>query len=124
MRTAHRVGRTVVLRVRFGDFGRATRSYSLPVATAETHVVLATARSLIAQMSSEIDRRGLTLVGVAVTGIEADDGVQLSLPLDPRDGGGLDCAVDEVCARFGVNALTRAVLLGRDNGDVVPLLRD
>ena len=33
MRAAHRVGRTVVLRLRFGDFSRATRSHTLSRAT-------------------------------------------------------------------------------------------
>ncbi len=36
MRAAGRVGRTVVLRLRFADFTRATRSHTLPRATAET----------------------------------------------------------------------------------------
>ena len=36
MRAARRVGRTVVLRLRFDDFSRATRSHTLPHATAET----------------------------------------------------------------------------------------
>ncbi len=37
MRAAGRVGRTVVLRLRFDDFSRATRSGTLQRATAETH---------------------------------------------------------------------------------------
>src|SRR5262245_23726824 len=36
MRAARRVGRTVVLRMRFDDFTRATRSHTLPWATAHT----------------------------------------------------------------------------------------
>ena len=36
MRKAGRVGRTVVLRLRFDDFSRATRSHTLPHATAHT----------------------------------------------------------------------------------------
>ena len=36
MRAAGRVGRTVVLRLRFRDFSRATRSYTLPRPTAQT----------------------------------------------------------------------------------------
>ena len=47
MRAAGRVGRTVVLRLRFGDFSRATRSHTLPFATAETRTVLMTARGLL-----------------------------------------------------------------------------
>ena len=47
MRAAGRVGRTVVLRLRFDDFSRATRSHTLPWATAETHAILTTARGLL-----------------------------------------------------------------------------
>src|SRR5437868_2823831 len=48
MRTAGRAGRTVVLRLRFADFSRATRSLTLPRATQQTATVLATARGLLA----------------------------------------------------------------------------
>ena len=36
LRAARRVCRTVVLRLRFGDFSRATRSHTLPEATSHT----------------------------------------------------------------------------------------
>ena len=42
-----RVGRTVVLRLRFDDFSRATRSHTLPHATAHTQTILATVRALL-----------------------------------------------------------------------------
>ena len=48
LRAARRVGRTVVLRLRFGDFERATRSHTLPFATANTQAILVTARALLA----------------------------------------------------------------------------
>src|SRR5207253_1092155 len=63
MRASGRAGRTVVLRLRFGDFTRATRSQTLPRATAATRTVLATMRSLVAASTAAIDRKGLTLVG-------------------------------------------------------------
>jgi DNA polymerase-4 len=47
LRAAHRVCRTVVLRLRFDDFSRATRSHTLPQATAETQTILAIARGLL-----------------------------------------------------------------------------
>ncbi len=124
MRTAGRVGRTVVLRLRFGDFSRATRSHTLPFATAHTQTVLATARGLLATAMPTIERRGLTLVGVAVANLERDVPVQLALPFDRQGGGALDAALDEVRARFGPTAITRAVLLGRDQGLSMPLLPD
>jgi DNA polymerase-4 len=48
----------------------------------------------------------------------------LLLPFDPRSGNALDEALDEVRSRFGPNAITRAVLLGRDQGLTVPMLPD
>jgi DNA polymerase-4 len=124
MRAAGRVGRTVVLRLRFGDFSRATRSHTLPRPTAHTQTILATARWLLTTAMPEIERRGLTLVGVAVANLEDDGAVQLVLPFDRHSGAALDAALDEVRRRFGSTAVTRAVLLGRDQGPVVPLLPD
>jgi len=124
MRAAGRVGRTVVLRLRFDDFSRATRSHTLPWATAETHTILATARGLLTTAMPMIERQGLTLVGVAVANLEDDSAVQLMLPFDRYCGGALDAALDEVRNRFGTNAVIRAVLLGRDQGLTVPLLPD
>ncbi len=118
------MGRTVVLRLRFGDYTRATRSHTLPHATAQTEAILAAARGLLAASLQEIERRGLTLVGVAVTNLESDGAVQLALPFDAASRDALDAALDEVRARFGTNAVTRAVLLGRDQGLTVPMLPD
>jgi DNA polymerase IV len=49
---------------------------------------------------------------------------QLVLPFDPHHGAALDDALDEVRERFGTTAITRAVLLGRDQGLSMPLLPD
>jgi DNA polymerase-4 len=124
MRVAGRVGRTVVLRLRFADFSRATRSHTLPLPTAHTHSILLTARWLLATAQSEVDRRGLTLVGIAVANLESDAVLQLMLALDRHSGHALDAALDEVRRRYGSSAVTRAVLLGRESGLVVPLLPD
>jgi DNA polymerase-4 len=124
LRAAGRVGRTVVLRLRFADFTRATRSHTLPQATAETHAILTAARELLATAGPMIERQGLTLVGIAVSNLENDDAVQLALPFDNWSGGALDAALDEVRERFGSTAVTRAVLLGRDQGFTMPMLPD
>jgi DNA polymerase IV len=123
MRRAGRVGRTVVLRLRFDDFSRATRSHTLVRPTDETWVILVTARWLLATALPLIERRGLTLVGVTVADLENADTVQLRLPLEPH-GSALDAALDSVRARFGPQAITRGVLLGRDDGLSPPLLPD
>ncbi len=124
MRTAHRIGRTVVLRLRFDDFTRATRSHTLPRGTARTSTILDAARSLLRAVSSLVEARGLTMIGVAVANL--DDGVvrQLELPLDGPDTDELDEALDAVRSRYGSTAVTRAVLLGRDPGLTVPMLPD
>jgi DNA polymerase-4 len=124
MRAAGRVGRTVVLRLRFDDFSRASRSHTLPQATAQTHTILSTARGLLAATMPLIECRGLTLVGVSVANLDDDRAVQLVLPFDRFSGGALDAALDEVRDRFGPTAITRAVLLGRDPGLTMPLLPD
>jgi DNA polymerase-4 len=123
LRKARRAGRTVVLRLRFDDFSRATRSHTLPRATDETQLILSTARGLLVTAMPLIERRGLTLVGLAVANLD-NHGVQLTFPLDPHSCSALDAAIDTVRERFGPNAVTRAVLLGRDQGLTVPLLPD
>jgi DNA polymerase-4 len=124
MRAAGRVGRTVVLRLRFDDFTRATRSHTLPRATAETQTVLTAARALLLTATPMIERQGLTLVGLSVANLDDDGAVQLTLPFDHRSGGALDAALDDVRDRFGSGAVTRAVLLGRDEGFSIPMLPD
>jgi DNA polymerase-4 len=124
MRAAGRVGRTVVLRLRFEDYARATRSHTLAQATAHTGTILATVRRLLRSATPAIERRGLTLVGIAVGSLCSDAAIQLALPLDGHDSIALDAAVDRIRERFGTAVLTRAVLIGRDPGLSVPLLPD
>ena len=124
LRAARRVCRTIVLRMRFDDFSRATRSHTLGEATGRTDTILATARGLLAAARPEIERRGITLIGVALANLEDDAFVQLALPFDRLAGGALDATLDELRERFGAGAITRAVLLGRDQGPTVPLLPD
>jgi DNA polymerase-4 len=124
MRAAGRIGRTVVLRLRFDDFSRATRSHTLPHATAQTQTILDTARGMLSGVMPLIERQGLTLVGVAVGDLGDDHAVQLILPFDRRSSDALDAALDEVWNRFGSTAITRAVLLGRNQGLTMPLLPD
>ena len=124
LRGGHRVGRTVMLRLRFDDFTRATRSHTLPFSTAHTETILAAARALFATAQPLIERQGLTLIGVAVANLDDEVPSQLVLPFERRSNSALDAVLDEVRVRFGVNAITRAVLLGRDQGWEMPLLPD
>jgi len=124
MRAAGRVGRTVVLRLRFDDFSRATRSHTLHPATANTQVILDVVRQLLAVAAPLIERRGITLVGIAVGNLEDGRAVQLTLPLERHSTDALDAALDEVWLRFGSGAVTRAVLLRRSSGIAMPVLPD
>jgi DNA polymerase-4 len=126
MRAADRTGRTVVLRLRFDDFTRITRSHTMPRATASTAPILGAARDLVGAAQSLIAERGITLIGFTVSNIDRDGAQQLELPLD---GSGpelmdLDAAVDRVRRRYGNAAVTRGVLVGRDPGLEMPQLPD
>jgi DNA polymerase-4 len=122
MRTAGRACRTVVLRLRFADYERATRSRTLAEATTRTAVLLTVARRLLAAAGELIARRGLTLVGVTLTNLCDAGAVQLALPLDRARG--LDAALDAVHDRFGSAAVRRGIHVGRPPEEGVPLLPD
>jgi DNA polymerase-4 len=124
MRAAGRPGRTVVLRLRFADFSRVTRSRTLLRPTAQTQTILDTARGLLAAAQPLIEAQGLTLVGIAVGNLGDRRYTQPELPFDPRLTGELDAAMDAVRDRYGTASLTRGTLLGRDPGLTVPLLPD
>jgi DNA polymerase-4 len=122
MRAARRVCRTVVLRLRFADFSRVTRSSTMLEPTAQTDTILACATELLRLSMPLISRRGLTLVGVALSNLSDQGGVQLRLPFERvRE---LDTTLDQIRDRFGSGAITRATLIGRDPGPWVPLLPD
>jgi DNA polymerase-4 len=71
-----------------------------------------------------IRQRGVTLVGVALSNLDDDWAIQLALPFGRRSSIALDTALDAVRERYGTDAVTRAVLLGRKSGPTVPLLPD
>ncbi len=123
LRAGRRLCRTVVLRLRFDDFTRATRSLTMPRLTGQSAEILETARALLAQATPLIETRGITLVGISLTNLEDADRIQLTLTDDWRPDA-LDAALDQVRDRFGSDAITRGVLVGRDPGIAMPLLPD
>jgi DNA polymerase-4 len=124
LRKANRVCRTVIIRLRFDDFSRATRSHTLLRATWETAPLLAAARALLDSVAGTIRDAGLTLVGISLTNLGDADAIQLELPFAARDVGLLDPALDGIRAKFGRASVQRAVLLGRDRGLEMPMLPD
>jgi DNA polymerase IV len=82
MERGGRTGRTVVLRLRFGDYTRATRSCTLAHPTGEQERVAAAAVSLLDAAMPLVEARGITLVGLTVTNLDGAPGTeQLTLPL-------------------------------------------
>ncbi|MEU7633022.1 DNA polymerase IV [Nocardia sp. NPDC049220] len=124
LRAADRVCRTVVLRLRFDDFTRATRSRALAEATDHTETILHATRTLLAGAMPLIQVRGLTLIGLALTNLDNADVVQLTLPFEARASNTLDATLDDLRQRFGSAAVTRAALLNRGEGLSAPLLPD
>jgi DNA polymerase IV len=124
LRAGHRIGRTVVLRLRFDDSTRATLSHTLPHPTAHTSTILATARALLVRAMPRIRRDGITLVGLAVANLSDDDVLQPPLAFQRSDGTDLDATVDDIRERFGSKSVTRGRLLDRSDDLEVPLLPD
>jgi DNA polymerase IV len=124
LRDGDRVCRTVVLRLRFDDFTKATRSHTVGARTDRTSVLVAVARGLLAAAMPEITERGITLIGISLGHLDPVDAVQPELPID-WDGVGatrLDGVLDAVRDRFGSAAVSRGTQLGRDPGWSTPLL--
>ncbi|WP_438856043.1 DNA polymerase IV [Agromyces sp. M3QZ16-3] len=122
LRDGDRGCRTVVLRLRYGDFARATRSRTLRSATDRTAVLLAIARELLAAALPEIAERGITLLGVSFSHLARGDRLQPELPIDWDEGERLDTVLDAVRDRFGATSVARAAQLGRDPGWSAPML--
>jgi DNA polymerase-4 len=118
------VGRTVVLRIRLGDYTRYARSRTLVEATDRTDVLLAAWRELLAVELPRLATDGVTLLGVALTNLDDARAVQLALPFDGRDRRELDGALDAVRDRFGSSSVSRAVSLAARLGPEAPRLGD
>ena len=123
MRAAERPGSTVTVRLRFEDFTRSTVSHTLSRPTMSTSLVLDIARRLLLSRLPDIEEKGCTLVGLAVSGLD-DNPAQLTLPFTTSGGGELDEAVDAVRDKYGSSAVRRAVQVGRSERPAMPILPD
>jgi DNA polymerase-4 len=124
LRAAERVARTTTLRLRHLDSSRSTRSHTLTEATASTLTILAALRDLLAGARPLIERRGITLLGITLSNLSSAGAVQLVLDVEGRRERALDAALDDVRERYGAEAITRAVLVGKPRDLEVPLLPD
>jgi DNA polymerase-4 len=104
-------GRTVSIKVRFGDFTTITRSRTLPVATDVTQEIYRTACRLLDEQTPP---GAVRLVGVRVEQLEegAAGGQQLLLDAPERGWRDADQAADLARAKFGGAAIRPATLLG------------
>ncbi|HWL78554.1 MAG TPA: DNA polymerase IV, partial [Microbacterium sp.] len=121
-RDRDRVCRTVVLRLRYGDFSKATRSRTLRAPTDRTAVLLMVARGLLDAALPVIAERGITLIGVSLSQLGHLDDTQSELPIDWDDGVRLDTVLDAVRDKYGATSVARAAQLGRDPGWSTPVL--
>ncbi len=124
MRAARRRGRTLIVRFRFADFSRATRSTTLAAPTDHTDTILAAGRRVLAEATPMIAARGLTMLGISVSQFDSADAIQLELPYGEFRAAPLDAALDRIKERFGGASVGRAVLLHQDRGIQLPMLPD
>ena len=75
-----------------------------------------------ATLSADISTRGITLIGVSLTGLDRADSVPPELPIDWNESPRLDSVLDAVRERFGAESVARATHLGRDPGWSTPVL--
>jgi DNA polymerase-4 len=87
MQRKGRAGRTVVLRLRFADYTRATRSRTLAWDTCDAAPIAAASLELLDAAMPLIVRRGITLVGLTVTNLTGTSTDQLALPLEDDAAG-------------------------------------
>jgi len=136
LRAAQRHCRTVVLRLRFDDFGTATRSRSVRRPTDSTAVLLAVAEALLDEAMPLLRGRGCTLIGLSLTNLGEAAAEQLTFTFgdgEPartspeatdRRVAGLDRMLDQVRDRYGRQAITRGRLVHRPSPDETPRLPD
>jgi DNA polymerase IV len=126
LRDSSTCGRTVTIKVRYGDRATITRSHTVGAAIDSARAIAAVAGALLdaVEISS-----GVRLLGVAVSGIMAADGSgrQLSFDGEPADGSAdgpdraqlgpawreVESSIDAIRARYGQTAVGPAALVGR-----------
>jgi DNA polymerase-4 len=114
LRGGAQLGRTVSIKVRFGDFSTITRARTLPSPTDVGHDLYTTSRQLYDALG--VGGARIRLVGVRVEGLLAADGAHLQLQLGEKERGWRDAdqAVDRAVSRFGPGAVRPAALVRPD----------
>lgn len=109
-------GRTVTLKVRFGDFRTITRSTTVASPISSGPVLARMVKALLADVDPS---PGVRLIGVSVSKLSVGSARQLSLD-DAAVGSWDDAdeAVDRIRSRFGADAVGPAALAGHDGIEV------
>ena len=118
LRAKHRLGRTVTVRVRFGDLRSVTRSVTLDAPISATVVLAEIAEELVRKvLAQHPDEKTISLVAISVSQLQKLWDVQLELPLGledeerrPGSKRGMarwmaDRAIDTIRDRFGREAI-------------------
>lgn len=121
MRANERAGRTITVRLRFGDMTSITRSLTLAAPISSTGGLYGAARTLVRSGLADHPQHGqISLLSVGVSGLSVGTALQLELPLNfddtelrpgteaSRRQHDLDRAVDALRLRFGRQAVGHA----------------
>ncbi|MCP3974572.1 MAG: DNA polymerase IV, partial [bacterium] len=103
---AHLAGRTVTLKLRFGDFTTITRSATRDSAVSDTSQLWPLVNELLGKVV--LAGQGVRLLGVGVSGLTEGEPTQMAL--DGSDRTALAEAASEVRERFGEDAVIPARL--------------
>jgi DNA polymerase-4 len=110
LRAAGMAGRTVSIKVRFGDFRTITRAVTLPTAIDTGPDVVRAAATLLERIDPT---PGVRLLGVHVSQLSDHAARQLSLDdVEAPSWDDATGAVDAIRARFGADAIVPASLAG------------
>ncbi len=111
LRTSGQMGRTVSIKIRFGDFTTITRSSTVPQPIDGTGAITDAAATMLESIDVS---PGVRLLGVSVSQLASSKVRQLSLDdLDNSTRDTTDPVVDEIRGKFGGDAIGRASTLSR-----------
>ncbi len=114
LRKAGLVGRTVVLKLRYGDFRTVTRSRTLGEPTDVARRIYDEASAALTELTGDGER--VRLIGVRAEQLRpSGSGAMLWDP--DEEWREAERTIDEVTARFGRGAVRPATLVRRDDGD-------
>ena len=108
LRSAGVAARTVVVKVRFGDFSTVTRSITVPEPVDSGRALWQTAKGLLDQLDTA---PGVRLLGVSGFGLVPAGIRQLRLDDESVPWSDADGAMDRIRARFGTDAIAPASAL-------------